>query len=438
MGHLLSNTVAFVFALGVIIFVHEMGHLLVAKLFHIRVPMFSIGFGKRIWGFKIGETEYRVAILPLGGYVRLGGDDPEELSDDPNDFLNKPRWQRVLVYLAGPAANAVLAVALMTGVFMAGIAVPILPDLPPVVGEVADGSAASAAGIQPGDRVLAVDGKPVEHWEAVRFALMTSPDHPVQLQLRRGKKDLRVTVTPARVPEYEIGDAGVYPRVQPRVTQVSKGSPAEKAGLKAGDELRAIDGRPIYDTKEFIQHVEAHPGTPVDIEIVRDGTPSHVSVTPADEGGTGRIGVYIGFMQRYGFAGAVQESLRYNWQITRQTVAALGKVVSGRLKARSALSGPIEIAALSGEAARSGFRNLIHLMALISISIGLLNLFPVPILDGGQIALLLVESTIRRDLSLKVKERFQQVGFFLIVALMVMVLYFDLVKNLPPGLLPGS
>lgn len=438
MGHLLSNTLAFIFALGVIIFVHEMGHLVVAKLFHMRVPMFSIGFGKRIWGFKIGETEYRVAVLPLGGYVRLGGDDPEEVSDDPNDFLNKPRWQRVLVYLAGPASNAVLAIALMIGVFMAGIAVPILPDLPPVVGEVADGSPAAAAGIQPGDRVLDVDGKPVEHWEAVRFALMTSPDHPVRLHLKRGEKDYSVSVTPARVPEYEVGDAGVYPRVQPRITQVSSGGPAAKAGLKAGDELRSIDGRPIYDPTEFVKHIQAHPDEPVDIEIIRDGASLHLSVTPENQGGSGHIGVAIGFMQRYGFFGAVQESLRYNWQITRQTVAALGKVVSGRLKARSALSGPIEIAALSGEAARSGFRNLIHLMGLISISIGLLNLFPVPVLDGGQIALLLVESTIRRDLSLKVKERFQQVGFFLIVALMVMVLYFDLVKNLPPGLLPGS
>jgi regulator of sigma E protease len=176
----------------------------------------------------------------------------------------------------------------------------------------------------------------------------------------------------------------------------------------------------------------------VDIEVLRQGKPIHIAVVPADEDGSGRIGVGIGFPQKYGFGGAVMESLRYNWQITRQTIAALGKVVSGRMKARSALAGPIEIAALSGQEARRGFGNLIHLMALISVSIGLLNLFPVPVLDGGQIALLLVESSMRRDLSVKVKQRFQEVGFFLIIALMVIVLYFDLLKNLPAGLLPGS
>jgi len=438
LGHLLTNLVAFAFALGVIVFVHEMGHLVMAKVFHIRVPMFSIGFGKRIWGFKLGETEYRVAILPLGGYVRLSGEDPEEISDDPNDFLNKPRWQRVLVYLAGPAANGVLAIALMTGVFMVGVEVPFMPDLPPIVGEVAASSPGAAAGVQPGDRVLAVDGKPVKHWEAVRFALVTSPDHPVDLRLRRGDRDFDVTVTPARVPKYEVGDAGIYPHIQPRIAELEPGRPAVAAGFKVGDVLRTVDGRPIYDSTEFVQYIQAHPGTPVDIQVIREGKPLHISVVPANDGGQGRIGVGIGFPQRYGFAGAFMESLRYNWQITQQTIAALGKVLTGKMKARSALAGPIEIAALSGQEARRGFGNLIHLMALISVSIGLLNLFPVPVLDGGQIALLLVESSIRRDLSLKVKERFQQVGFFLIVALMIMVIYFDLLKNLPAGLLPGS
>jgi regulator of sigma E protease len=438
MGHLLSNTLAFIFALGVIVFVHEMGHLVMAKVFHIKVPMFSIGFGKRIWGFQIGETEYRVAILPLGGYVRLSGDDPGEVSDDPNDFLNKPRWQRVLVYLAGPASNGVLAIALMTGVFMVGTEVPFMPDLPPVVGEVAAGSPAAAVGVQPGDRVLEVDGKPVKHWEAVRFALVTSPEKPVRLRLRRGDQDRVVNVTPARVPKYEVGDAGIYPRIRPRITELAPGKPAAAAGFEVGDVLQSVDGRVIYGSLAFVRYIQSHPGQAVDIEVLRQGKPIHIAVVPADEDGSGRIGVGIGFPQKYGFGGAVMESLRYNWQITRQTIAALGKVVSGRMKARSALAGPIEIAALSGQEARRGFGNLIHLMALISVSIGLLNLFPVPVLDGGQIALLLVESSMRRDLSVKVKQRFQEVGFFLIIALMVIVLYFDLLKNLPAGLLPGS
>ncbi|MGH9381973.1 MAG: RIP metalloprotease RseP [Thermoanaerobaculia bacterium] len=436
--NVLTNILAFLVALGVIIFVHEMGHLLVAKAFAMKVPVFSIGFGRALWKFRRGDTEYRVAWLPLGGYVRLGGDDPEELTDDPRDFLNRPRWQRVLVYLAGPVANGVLAVVLMAGVFMVGIEVPYLRDLPPVVGEVAEASPAAAAGLEPGDRIVAIDGEAVERWDAVGFAVMASPAKTMSLTVERDGSRFATELTPESVPRYEVGDAGFAPRIQPRITQLVPGLPGERAGLRVGDELHAMDGRPVFDLQGFVQHIQEHAAVGVELELERDGRPLTLTVVPVDEGGSGRIGAGIGYFQRFGPIEATVESVRHNAQIVRHTLAALGHVVTGRMKARSALSGPIGIAAISGEAARAGVRNLVYVMALLSISIGLLNLFPIPILDGGQIALLLVEGTLRRDLSLRVKERVQQLGFALIIALMAMVIYFDLVKALPSGVLPGS
>lgn len=438
MMNILTNTLAFLFALGVIIFVHEMGHLLVAKAFHVKVPVFSIGFGRALWKFRRGETEYRVAWIPLGGYVRLGGDDPAELSDDPRDFLNRPRWQRVLVYLAGPAANGVLAVVLMAGVFMVGSQVPYLQNLPPVVGEVAEGSPAAAAGIETGDRVVAVDGDPVEKWEDVGFAVISSPGRSMSLTLERDGRRRTTELTPDTLPRHKVGDAGFEPQIRPRISRLVPGQPGERAGLQVGDELHAMDGLPVFDLEGFVRHIQQRAGVGIELEVRRDGRPLTIAVVPAEVDGGGRIGVEIGYFQRFGPVAAVVESVRYNGQVIRRTLSALGQVVTGRMEARSALSGPIGIASISGEAARAGFRSLVLVMALLSVSIGLLNLFPIPILDGGQIALLLVESAMRRDLSLKVKERFQQVGFVLIIALMVMVIYFDLVKALPSGMLPGS
>jgi regulator of sigma E protease len=438
MWNILSNTAAFVFALGVIIFVHEAGHLLVAKGFGVRVLTFSLGFGKRIWGFRRGETDYRVSLVPLGGYVQLGGEDPAEVTDDPAEFLNKPRWQRVLVYLAGPAMNVVLAVVLIAVVFMAGIEVSSLPEIPAQVGAIAEGSPGEAAGLAVGDQIVEIEGQPVEGWEEVQFAFLTSPDRPLPLKVRRGDTELELVVTPLRVPRYEFGDAGVFPTILPRIAQILGDSPAQEAGFQPGDEIIGVDGRPLTRWEEFVRHIEEHAQEPVQVEVLRQGEAVTLDVVPRLEEGKGKIGVRPGYFLRLGPRQAVIESIRFNYGISRQTFVVLGKIFTGRLAAKSALSGPIEIAALTGAAARTGFRHLIQLMGLISISIAILNLLPIPVLDGGQILILLIEEVFRRDLSLRVKERINQVGLVLIVTLMVMVLYFDLVKNVPQGLIPGS
>lgn len=440
MTTLFINAAAFVFALGVIIFVHEAGHLLAAKFFRVHAHVFSLGFGKRLWGFKRGGTDYRVAIVPLGGYVQLSGEDPSEVGDDPSEFLNKPRWQRIVVYLAGPAMNVFLAIFLVAVVFMVGIEVAAPPDLPSVVGSVRSDSPADRAGLVAGDMITAIGQKPVTRWEEVRFAILTSPGKPVEVRFQRLGQALSTTVVPDTVPKYEFGDAGVFPETLPRVAGLFPGDPAEAAGLQVGDEIRAVDGRPLSGQREFVDYLSGRPGQPIEVEVLRGSEILALAVVPRDNEGRGWIGVSLAStsFQRYGPLESVVQSCRFNWDVTRQTFSVLGKIFSGQLAAKSALSGPIQIAALSGAAARSGFRNLLHLMGLISISIAILNLMPVPVLDGGQIAILLVESLFRRDLSLTLKERVNQVGFVLIIMLMVMVIYFDLRKVIPEGILPGS
>ncbi|HXO43523.1 MAG TPA: RIP metalloprotease RseP [Thermoanaerobaculia bacterium] len=438
MNVILTNLLAFGFALGIIIVVHEAGHLLVAKAFGVRVLTFSIGFGKRLWGFARGGTDYRVSAIPLGGYVRLFGENPDESSGDPGEFLSKPRWQRVLVYLAGPAMNVVLSVVLFAVLFMVGVELPNLPAMPPLIGAVEAGSSAARAGLAKGDLVVKVNGEHVTNWQELSLALITSPDKPVTLLVRRGDRSFPATVTPQRVPHYDVGDhAGLDPVLRPQIRKIEPGKPAERAGLRAGDEIRDVDGRPITETRDFLDAIEKRPGIAMTVGVVRDGKPLQVRVVPALVAGKGRIGAYIGFYQRYPPGQALIESLRYNADIVAETFQVLGKIFRREMSAKGAFAGPIEIAAQSGAAARAGFKYLLNLMGFVSLSIAILNLMPIPILDGGQIFILLVEEVIRRDLSLRVKEVISQVGLVLILMLMVVVVYFDLMKHLP-GLLPGS
>jgi len=439
MNDILTNILAFAFALGIIIIVHEAGHLLVAKAFGVRVLTFSIGFGKRLLGFERGGTDYRVSAIPLGGYVRLSGENPEESSGDPGEFLGKPRWQRVLVYVAGPAMNVVLSIALFAGLFMVGIEQPNLPAMPPEIGAVEQGSSAAQAGLAKGDLIVRANSERIANWHDLDLALVTSPAKPVVLQVRRDGRTFVATVTPKRVPHYDVGDrAGLEPVVRPQISHVEPGKPAALAGLRQGDEIRAVDGRPITDPRDFVGEIEKRPGIVMTVQIERDGRPMLLRVVPARVGKVGRIGAYIGIYQRYPPGQALIESLRYNVSIVSDTFLGLGKIFRREMSAKAALSGPIEIAAASGAAVRSGgIKNLLVLMGFVSVSIAILNLMPIPILDGGQIFILLIEEVIRRDLPLRVKEVISQIGLVLILMLMVMVVYFDLSKQLP-GLLPGS
>jgi len=431
---ILSNILAFLFAAGIIIFVHELGHYLVGKACGVRILTFSLGFGKRVWGFRRGDTDYRIALIPLGGFVSFAGQDPSEPTDDPQAFVNQPRWQRVLILLAGPAMNLLLAIALVSAVYMAGTEIPNQRDVPTEVGRVLPDSPGAEAGLEIGDRILSIDGEPAADWEQVSMAFVTSPEREVHLVVSRDGVERSLVVVPEMIPRYELGFVGVYPAAPPRVAGVLSGTPADAAGFRFGDALLAVDGRPVAVLDDFSRYVSTLAGKRIEVEIERDGKRLVLPVTPAEtEEGKGAIGIYI---REFHYArlppvAAVGASWRWSVDTTYSIFEFVGKIFERRISAQSALGGPIQIAAFSGAAARSGFKELLLFMALISLNLYIINLAPIPILDGGQILILLVESALRRDLSLQIKERMTQVGLVLIVMLMAMALYFDLLKSLP-------
>jgi len=433
----LMNLPAFLLSLGVIVFFHELGHHLVAKLFGVRVVTFSLGFGTRLWGFHHQGTDYRISAIPLGGYVRLGGELPDERTGDPHEFLSKPRWQRILVYLAGPAMNVVLSVALIAGVFMYGVEMQAEQDIPAIVGAVAEDSPAAAAGLVPGDRILRIDGQDMALWKDVALAVAMSPEWTLSVTIERDGKELVVELTPVKVAQYEYGDAGMISTLPVRIYAVDPDTPAARAGFEPGDEVRRVDGEIVSDMRAFVDHIASSAGREVEVEVLRDASSRTLTVVPAEVEGKGRIGVGLSIYRRLPFTEAVVESVKFNVETVELSVVLLHKLLTRQISAKSTISGPIEIAAMSGRALRRGFRYLVYLTGFLSISIGFMNLLPIPVLDGGHVFILLVESSLRRDLSVAVKERITQLGFMLLVTLMAVVIFFDLAKNLP-GLMSGS
>ena len=431
--NILSNILALLVVIGVIIFVHELGHFLAARLFRIRVRVFSIGFGARLWGFERGGTEYRLAMVPLGGYVAFSGIDPSNPTGDAGDFITKPRWQRMVVLLAGPAANVVLSIVLIAAVLVAGTELAGPRDLSTEIGAVTPESAAFEAGLQAGDTILRVDDEEVSDWREVANIVLVSPERRLAVDFERDGRTLHTVLVPRRIPRHELGDAGMYASLLPRVREVFEGTPAERAGIRYGDTLYAVDGHPISDADDFRRLVEPKAGEEVSLEVGRGDERLAVRLVPTNEGGVGRAGITISHFsyQRVGPGAALIESARINWETTTEIFGFLGRLAERRVSPQSALAGPIEIARISGQAARRSFNDLVFLTALISLNICVLNLLPIPLLDGGQLVILLFESVLRRDLSIRVKNLVTQFGLVMIVGIMMFALYSDLVKNLP-------
>lgn len=431
--------IAFI-VLGVIIVIHELGHFLVAKFFKIKVETFSVGFGPRLFGFRYGETDYRISGFPLGGYVKMAGEIPgEAVTGAPNEFLSKPKWQRFLVASAGPAMNILLAVGLLTGIFMYGTEVPEFAEGEALVGSVEAGSPAEAAGIQAGDRIVSIAGKDDPNWEEVENRVITSGGQILPIVLDRNGQRIETSITPEKRGRNEAGYDGMTPKTKVRViiSEVHPNKPAEAAGLKAGDEIIAVNGvqldSPARELPEIIQNLT---GT-VPITILREGKTLDIPVTPALEDGHRMIGV--GFRPivpmitvKENFSGALARSIDKNMEYGTLIFQVLGKLVT-RETSMKTVDGPIMIMKATSDFWDLGWAALFSLVAMISLNLGLMNLLPIPILDGGVMLLLIVEGVMRQDLSLAFKERVIQVSFVFLLTLMVFVLYNDVVKLLPAG-----
>lgn len=445
----MTTIVAFVVVIGVLILIHELGHFIVARLCGVGVERFSIGFGPVLWRIRGKETEYCLSAVPMGGYVKMMGDDENPLeggkgdvTDPTRSFHLKPLAARFAIVFAGPGMNFVLAAVIFALVFM----VVGRPVFPAVLGRVAADGPAARAGLRQGERVVAVDGRPAQYWEEVLEAVQDGRGRPLALTVSGPGGERSVTVTPVRTTardvfgeDREAWDLGVRPFTSATIGDVIAGYPAEKAGLRSGDTVTALEGRPVSSWEELAEAIHKRAGQPTRIEVRRGGQRRTVSVVPnavKDRGPdgreieVGRIGISpapTGIYVRSNPLVAAWQGVTRTAEITALTALGLYKIVVGQLD-RSNIGGPIQIAVAAGEQARQGFPSLAFFTAVISVNLALLNLLPVPMLDGGHLLFFGFEALLGRPLSLRKREVAQQVGFVLLMLLMVYAVYNDLAR----------
>lgn len=448
MSYYVISALAFIFILGAAVVLHEFGHFIVAKLFKIRVEVFSVGFGPRLFGKRWGQTDYRVSAIPLGGYVKLGGDESNAPIEGagatdipPEEMFNlRPRWQRVLVSLAGPAMNILTA---FTIPLIAALMYGVQATPAPIVNYVVQGGAAEIAGLKPGDRIVQFNGTDNPKWDTISGDALLSPDQPLPLIVDRNGTRIALTIRPT--PHTENGetagfldfipDYGGHPVV---IHDVSTDSPAAEAGLQPRDRVAAIAGDKVRSGAQVTSYIRDHADQPVQLTVERGGQLKEITI-PSKRLANGKVGISIGDefpLHKVGLLGAASYAYRTNVEIIKLTGKALGQVFTGQRSVRNTLSGPIGIyKAAATQVDRLGWDGLFQMLGFLSLNLGIFNLLPIPVLDGGAIFLMLIEAIlalIGLTLSTTVRERIQQVGFVMVILLMVFVISNDLLKTLTP------
>jgi regulator of sigma E protease len=482
----MSLVLGVLLVLGLMILVHEWGHFVVARLFGVRVDVFSIGFGPRLFGWKRGATDYRVSALPLGGYVRMAGQDPSEIdsadhnwsgsktkdtkenaasdvtraaeefrgplvavvahgvqrqadqktlrtgSGAPDELMSKPRWQRALISFAGPAVNLIFPILLLTGLY-AAVGIPYAAWLDGHV-QVVGMPAAHENALQVGDKVLSIGGVQNPTWEQALVALRQTPlggTLKTEVERSGSRRAVDVAVKEGMKLQTVFG----YSPVAAVLDQVGHGAPAERAGLRPNDSIVGVDGKKIVYWDEFVDLVKTSNGKTLQLDVMRKGQPLHLAVTPKFGPNPAGENVYqIGVSaqeatayKRVAFPQGVKEAFAMTVDRTAETVGVVGMLVSGRVSVNQ-LQGAVGISRAAEEAVKRGPIDVIFLMVLISVNLGVLNLLPIPILDGGNILLLAIEGALRRDLSMAFKERFVQVGLVFLLVLFAVVMYNDVAR----------
>ncbi|MGH9528943.1 MAG: RIP metalloprotease RseP [Terriglobales bacterium] len=442
MSQFLIAAIALIAILGFMILIHEFGHYAMAKLFGVRVEQFAIGFGKRLVGFRKGDTDYRINALPLGGYVKMSGENPMDArSGDPGEFLSHPRWHRFVIAIAGPAMNILFAIGLLTIVYMVHFEKQVYLDKLAVVSSVKPDSPAAKVGIEPGDRISRIDSIEDPTWEQVSFKVMLNPNQPLNITVQRGAQKFDKTIIPEMETSQDgYGSAGWYSEEPVIVGNLESDMPAARAGIKEGDKIIAMDGKPVPSIESMIESMQQSKDKPVELTAIRNGQTLKFTVQPvlANTEDPSQQRYRIGFqgkpetkVERLPFPAAFDKSLQENKTYAVLILQLVQKLVQHKVSIK-AFSGPIGIAQDAGEAAQEkGWTPLLGLTSGISLNLGILNLLPIPILDGGVILLLLVETLIGRDISLQIKERIYQVAFVFLVLFTVVVIYNDIAKMMP-------
>ena len=433
----------FILVLGILVFVHELGHFMMARRIGVRVLTFSLGFGPKLFSFRRGDTEYCVSAIPLGGYVKMAGENPKDGRTGASDeFLSKSKWQRFQVLVMGPVMNLALALIVMAFVlYHNGANVPAFAHEPVIVGSVEADSPAAKAGIQPGDHITEIASVPVDNWEDFWLETVTKANRPITLTIARNGKTIEQEIVPVGRGKYEEGVTGIKPIVRPQIVGVLPGEPAQESGLRAGDAILSVNGqKPVVtwtgpDSKSprtnVTEVIGASEGKPLTFQVLRDGQPREIVVTPRRTNDLVRIGAQINPLEvrvvQPSLPGAFKLSAERNWKETKTIMRTLGGLFTGDTRVKQ-LMGPVAIAGLSGEAAQAGWIQLFSLVTMLSLNLGLLNLMPVPVLDGGHIMILALEGLSRRDFSMKVKKQMLRAGFVLLLMLTVTVIYNDLTR----------
>jgi len=450
LARIMLSLVAAVATLTLLVFVHELGHFIVARRLGIRVERFSIGFGPPLYERRIGETDFRVAAIPLGGYVKMLGDTPDAEVDEAEQaraFLAQPPWKRAAVAVAGPAANLAAPVLLFAAVFMAGV-----PTLRPLIGEVVPDSPAARAGVEIGDEIVAMDGEPVASWEAVSHHYTAHPTDPVTVIVRRHGEEVRVVVEPPvppadgeATPPAEVATRGAYLVFPSLVGAVQPEMPAAAAGIEPGDRVVAIDGEPVGSWKVMARIIRDHPETPlrftlrrgeqeVEIEVVPKAVPNPDAASAGEPETIGRVGIATSdpppelfTLHRLGPLAALGAGYHRTVEVGVAIVSGIGQLFRHEVSTQS-LGGPIMIVQMAGQQAKRGLSDWLFFVAVISLNLGILNLLPIPILDGGHLLICAVEGILRRPANPRILERAQQLGLALLLTLMLFATYNDVMR----------
>ncbi len=414
-------------------FVHEFGHFLAAKKLGVRVETFSVGMGPKLLRHQYGETEYCLSAIPLGGYVKLKGENPyEETSGAPDELMAKPIWARFIIFFSGPGMNIVLAAVLVSAVYFIGIQMPKYLEEPPVIGWIESESPAAQSDLQVGDAILNIGGQSVATWEQALLLIASHGKKTIDLQVERDGRTHTVTVDPEMVREIGASYIGVQPEMKPVVGGLQPGFPAEEAGLQPGDEIVAIDGAPVVHWIQMANIVHAHPDEELALTIQRDSQTLNKTITPRLQGDYGYLGITSQqqtVLKKYGIVESISRGVKRCWELTEMTFGLLRRLVTRQASAKS-IGGPIMIAQMSGQIVREGLSEILNFMGLISLSLAIFNLLPIPILDGGHIFLLLVEALNRKPLSLKKRELAQKIGLLILVPIFLYVFYNDIARIL--------
>ncbi|MEJ2635252.1 MAG: RIP metalloprotease RseP [Calditrichia bacterium] len=432
--------ISIIFVLSVLVFFHELGHFMLAKLFGVRVERFSIGFPPRLFGVQLGETDYCISAIPFGGYVKMAGVidesmDTNELKGEPYEFASKKGWQKVLILIGGVTMNMILAWAIISGL-MHIEGEPIIPYT--TVGYVAETGVMEQAGIKVGDKILSINGQPVHTWNDIRDQYIGNLGNRMVFKIDRDGKTDDIIVKKSALEEKNSDQLDIFPLIPAKVGEVLPDSPAGQAGLQRGETILSINGQQVKSWEAMTNIVRDNPNKSLEFTIQKDGETLTKTITPdvaseISENGTdhkiGKIGIGVYYEKnKLPVGAAMVQGFDKTVFITKMSVKGLWWIVSGKKSAKRMLGGPIMITKLAGEFAKSGFASLLELVANLSIMLAFINILPIPALDGGHIAIVAIEAIRRKPLSTQTKLKIQQVGMALLFVLIIFVMYNDIMR----------